>query len=1004
MSDTAVLRIRVESSGISAASSDLQRLSAQGGATENSLLRLKNIVFAVGAAMGVDTVIRYSDAWTTVTNKLANVRKESESLADVQSRVFSIAQNSNSSLEATATLYSRLELATKKLVKSGEELGGITETINKAMIVSGATSAEAAGAIVQLAQGLSAGALRGDEFNSVNEAAPRLMQAVADSLGVTRGELRGYAAQGQLTSEVIIKAMREQADAIDAEFSRMNATFEQKGVKAYNNMVKSIGENNDLASATSAAGDALLGLSENVDTVVLAGEVMAAVYGAKLVGSLATATQSKIATAIASRSLAMGEVQAAQAAVAQTVAEKANAIAAQQSLVSQLALAQTEKTRTAIRLLLAENSAVVTAAVNAETAATERLTVAQAAANTTARVGAGALALIGGPAGAAMLAGTALYFLYDAYTDGKQASIDFADGVDVSNEALKKMTPAALEAASAKLYDSIVDQTDAMDDQENKVQSLQNELNKYSYWTEKQKADSSAFAKLQRELAIETGNLEEKQTALNDSNFKLETITRALNGVIGQSVGVLKEDGSAADIATGIHRELNRVLGIQLDTKKQLNDFKYVVTNDKTLSSKGEAYLAKLDQENEVLKQKTKERQEYLKAFYAAKDAGLSESDASSAAAKAVDNWKLDESQKATEKSANSAAQAQERLEEQYKKANDSIADMTIELQANKLEVQGNARAGALLTAEHEAQKQGVGELTDKYVAAKMALYDYQKEQEALANRKSATDWLGTALAGNSQEAQENNRYDQEIQQMKDHAKKKALTQKEIDNAETALKKTHEENLAKIKEQYAQAGINVVQSSFSVMTEATKTFAGEESAIYKGMFLAQQAFQVVSIMANAELAASGIMAHDAGFLGLGAVASSNIVRAMGYASAGVVAGMALGDFAGAFDNGGYIPTGAYGVVSEKGDELVNGTLVKGPANVISRKDTAAMLNNESSGGNVIYMTNHQTIQVTGNGDANLVAAMQQAANQGAQMAYQAVAADFKDNKGIRRLV
>lgn len=1004
MSDTAVLRIRVESSGISAASSDLQRLSAQGGATENSLLRLKNIVFAVGAAMGVDTVIRYSDAWTTVTNKLANVRKESESLADVQSRVFSIAQNSNSSLEATAALYSRLEPATKKLVKSGEELGGITETINKAMIVSGAATEEAAGAVTQLSQGLISGALRGDEFNSVNEAAPRLMQAVADSLGVTRGELRGYAAQGQLTSEVIINAMREQADAIDAEFSRMNATFEQKGVKAYNNMVKSIGENNDLASATSAAGDALLGLSENVDTVVLAGEVMAAVYGSRLVGSLATATQSKIATTVASRSLAMGEVQAAQAAVAQTVAEKANAIAAQQSLVSQLALAQTEKTRTTIRLLLAENSAVVTAAVNAETAATERLTVAQAAANTTARAGAGALALIGGPAGAAMLAATAIYYLYQKSEEAGAEAVDFANKIDLSTAALERLTPAAQVAAEATLIKAVSEQTQEFNKQKEKVAELAAQYEQYTKESEAMGFGTDGLKDKYRELMVETDNLEKKESALHDTKYKLDVITRALNGVIGQSVGVLKEDGDAADIAAGMHRELNRVLGIQLDTKKQLNDFKYVVTDDKTLSSKGEAYLAKLDQENEVLKEKTKERQEYLKAFYAAKDAGLSESEASSAAAKAVDNWKLDESQKATEKSATSAAQAQERLAEQYKKANDSIADMTIELQANKLEVQGNARAGALLTAEHEAQKQGVGELTDKYVAAKMALYDYQKEQEALANRKSATDWLGTALAGNSQEAQEKNNYDQQLQELRDFAKKKALTKQEITNAETALEKTHQENLKKIKEQYSQSGMSVMQSSFQVMIDATKTFAGEESAIYKGMFLAQQAFQVVSIMANAETAAAAMLAHDAGFLGLGAVASSNIVRGMGYASAGVVAGMALGDFAGAFDNGGYIPAGKVGIAAEYGDELVNGTLVQGPANVISRKDTAAMLNNESSGGNVVQMTVHQTIQVTGNGDANLVAAMQQAANQGAQMAYQAVATDFKDNKGIRRLV
>ncbi|QMV29146.1 tail length tape-measure protein [Aeromonas phage AP1] len=88
------------------------------------------------------------------------------------------------------------------------QVARVTETINKAMIVSGATAAEAGAAIVQLSQGLQSGVLRGDEFRSVSEQAPRLLKAMADSLHVTTGELRAMAGQGKLTSQSVLPEHR----------------------------------------------------------------------------------------------------------------------------------------------------------------------------------------------------------------------------------------------------------------------------------------------------------------------------------------------------------------------------------------------------------------------------------------------------------------------------------------------------------------------------------------------------------------------------------------------------------------------------------------------------------------------------------------------------------------------------------------------------------------------------------------------------------------------------
>ncbi|RJG00335.1 tape measure protein [Noviherbaspirillum sedimenti] len=139
------------------------------------------------------------------------------------------ALRTHSTLEDTANLFARL-------TKAGTDAGlsaqvaqvqalGLTDTINKAVQLSG-SSAEASGAaLTQLIQGLQSGVLRGEEFNSVMEQAPRLAQALAQGLNVTTGELRKMAEQGQLTTATVINALQNQADTVNSEFEKLPLTI-----------------------------------------------------------------------------------------------------------------------------------------------------------------------------------------------------------------------------------------------------------------------------------------------------------------------------------------------------------------------------------------------------------------------------------------------------------------------------------------------------------------------------------------------------------------------------------------------------------------------------------------------------------------------------------------------------------------------------------------------------------------------------------------------------------
>lgn len=201
--------------------------------------KFKAGIAGAGLVVGVALVARMSDAMAGLDARLKITARTTEEYGNANGIVLRIAQETRQSLESTGQLYVRLTTALKDTGASQLEVATLTTTINQAFAVSGASAAEAAAAITQLSQGLAAGALRGDEFNSVAEQAPRLMDALAKSLGVSRGELRKMAEDGKLTADVIRKALAEASGDIGAEFAQLPVTI-GGGLTAIQNSVASL--------------------------------------------------------------------------------------------------------------------------------------------------------------------------------------------------------------------------------------------------------------------------------------------------------------------------------------------------------------------------------------------------------------------------------------------------------------------------------------------------------------------------------------------------------------------------------------------------------------------------------------------------------------------------------------------------------------------------------------------------------------------------------------------
>ncbi|EQA7425405.1 tape measure protein, partial [Yersinia enterocolitica] len=381
---------------------------------EKSMFSLSKVAGALTTALSVQQVASYAEAWTVLNNKLVNSIKTGETLADVNQRVFDIAQESRSSLDGIATLYSRMERAMRDAGVSGKELGQITTTISKAMTISGATAAESEGALVQLSQALASGVLRGQEFNSMSEQAPALMKGLSDSLGVSIGQLRAMAAEGKLTTDVLLTAFRDMAPTVEKEFANTMMTMSQSLTVANNNITQFVGSSTAVKSSVSVFNSAVVSLSENLDSMSSIIGIVAAVVGSRYVGALTLASAAQVQKASSARQAALADNLAAQAAANQSAANLIAAQSAKARAIEEITLAQMQKasafnaansTAAEVRLSAARLEAATATgnynrALSANVLAQKQAAAAASAASISGGLLRGALSLVGGPVGA----------------------------------------------------------------------------------------------------------------------------------------------------------------------------------------------------------------------------------------------------------------------------------------------------------------------------------------------------------------------------------------------------------------------------------------------------------------------------------------------------------------------------------------------------------------------------------------------------------------------------
>ncbi|MEH8464908.1 tape measure protein [Klebsiella quasipneumoniae subsp. similipneumoniae] len=779
--------------------------------TERSMSSLSRVAVALTAALSVQQVAEYADAWATVNNKLSNSLRPSEQLADVTERVFNITQQTRSSLDATASLYARLERATRQYGTSAGDLAKLTTIINQGFVVSGATAQEAENAIIQLSQGLASGALRGEEFNSVNEQGNRLIVALADSMGVSIGQMRNMAAQGKLTTDVVVNGLLSQGTVIGAEFANTTTTISQALQVAGNNITKFFGENSTVKTGAAIFSDAVVTISENIGGLSALLTGVAAILGGRYVGAITMATAAKIKAAAASRTLSAEESLAAQAAANKAAADLRAAAVAKERALDEIRLAEmmrltaiSETNAAAAEQRLSVARVAAAGAVDNYNRAMAANRAAQMALSSGASLASRALGLIGGPAGAAMLAASAILYFSQRAKEARNDANALADSVNDLSSKFQTMSHTELAATIGKLSQSLPELSDAVSDAQKEfndatsaVQRQQREIANWGTNTTRGRQAAEALSGAQDNLAIATLELEKAQNRLSQTQNAINIGRATLNGTMKQGIDLLRRDGQEAGIAAGMMGRLGDMINFAAKAKDKFNSSSLLVERPKDVQE----YLDKLQDQVTLQSELNDRKRAQLRAEQDIRNLGGSEADVNLARDRAAAEFDALQAQQNNKKATKESASEAKKLATQQESVAQKLANLKQQSELAAGSTQELSREQTILRAQQSLGKSATQAQIQE--AGKYAAVAW----DAAAAAKGVTEALNTIP-----EQAENKSYAESMQNLKAALNAGKIDLQEYNAATEQLEAQHQANLAKIRSQQV---VNPIQQAIA---------------------------------------------------------------------------------------------------------------------------------------------------------------------------------------------
>lgn len=240
--------------------------SIRGGndALDDKVGKAKNLAATIGASVGLKKLIELSDQMTSTTARLNFIVDDGGSVKALEAKIMASAQRSRAAYLDTASAIASMGANAGAAFTSNDELIAFMEQVNKQFVIGGASAQGQAAAMLQLTQAMAAGALRGEELNSILENAPGIARAIEQYMGIAEGSIKSYAEKGAVSATVVKNALLSIADETNAKFNGMAMTWGQVWTQMGNIALKVtrplLTAINWLANNLSVIGPILLGL------------------------------------------------------------------------------------------------------------------------------------------------------------------------------------------------------------------------------------------------------------------------------------------------------------------------------------------------------------------------------------------------------------------------------------------------------------------------------------------------------------------------------------------------------------------------------------------------------------------------------------------------------------------------------------------------------------------------------------------------------------------------
>ena len=343
---------------------------------------MKTALAGIGIGAGLAEIIKMADEYAKFTAQLRLASTSAADYAASYQAVKRIAKTSQQDLASTGVLYARIANGTRELGTTQKQVAAITETVNLALRVSGATATESASAQLQLSQAFASGTLRGEEFNAVNEAAPRLMKALADGMGLPVGALKAMAGEGMITSKIMAEVLPKALESLREE-SKNIQTISGAFTVLKNEMLEFFGIQAQANGTVALITGAIRLLSENLSALVIVLKTLTAYQIGTWLAGWTIKTYGQVTAHLALQAATLATLQAevlrADAQVVQLATTQLAIVGAREEMIARLAQANSNITAARAAMAASEAAGAQSYAMLILRRSTAELAVAEAA-------------------------------------------------------------------------------------------------------------------------------------------------------------------------------------------------------------------------------------------------------------------------------------------------------------------------------------------------------------------------------------------------------------------------------------------------------------------------------------------------------------------------------------------------------------------------------------------------------------------------------------------------